>query len=313
MHASFPRTLGVVGLLAISLTGCQTASLGKFSWNPKNWKFGKKPDTALASNTTAPAATTAGSTADPWQPTLPSSTATPGYGAPAGNNSYAAASNQYSTAYPVAPTNYAADAGQSGWGTTPPTQDPNAYAANPAAPQAGPYVDYSQPQPQTGYGPSPAYGATNVPAQQPAAGWDPATQYGPAPSMPQQAQYGAPAAHLADNTQYPAATQYDGTQQPAATTQQNYAPQQPAYGAQPQYSTGSGYDAAGYPAPQDPWPPAQQQGTQTNPQYQPSTGTTPQPYRPGGTSNYTPPSQSGVVPAGYDPTYSGAPSYTPTP
>lgn len=292
MHASFSRTLGVVGLLAISLTGCQSASLGKFSWNPKNWKFGRKSDTALAANNaTTPSADAA---ASPWTPQLPSQTATPGYGSQVPNSGYAATSNQYGPgAYPAIPTNYAADASQTGWGqpgaTAPPSSDPNAYAGAPATPQAGYYGDYGAAQPSGYTQPQAGYGApmTAAPTQQPANAWDPATQYGPAPTgYPQQPQYTAPAAQLADNTQYPAPTQYDGTQQA------------PAYGAQPAYGTQPGYGApTGYETP------TQQPATQGYPQqYQPTgPAPTPQPYRPGGTSDYAPSTGSQVTPASYEP------------
>lgn len=314
MHASFPRTLGVVGLLAVSLTGCQSASLGNFSWNPKNWKWGRKPDTALAANNTA---TTADSTANPWTPQLPSQTATPGYGAPVANNGYGPTSNQYSTAtYPAVPTNYSADASQGAWGaggaTAAPAYDPNAYAAAPATPQTGYYGDYGQTPPSAAYTQTPpSYGAAQMtaPMTQPSgASWDPATQYGPAPTgYPPQPQYGAPTAQLADNTQYPNATQYDGTQPSAAGAQPAYGTQpqygtQPAYNPQPSYGTGSSYDAV---------PATQPQGAQPYPPYQPATGGTTQPYRPGGTSDYAPPSSNPVTPASYDPSQSGAPAYNP--
>jgi len=302
MQASFTRTLALCGLLAVSLTGCQTPSLGKFSWKPKWPSFGRNKDTAVASN----AGTGAGSTADPW---LPSQQATPGYGAPVASNTGYGVGGQYNTGYAGMPTSYTgAENPQGAWNagtgtgtpTAPNTQyDAASYAAmqNPAAapPQVSSY-DYSQPpamstypQQTPGYAPQTA---AAPPAQQPMNSWDPAAQYGPAPSAYAQP-YGAqaaPTAQMADNTRYPSATQYDGTQQYGA---------QP-YGAAPTAAP-SGYSAA---PPQEAWPPAEQGGY--SPAAQPASYQ-PQPYRPGGTSDYTAPApQTSTAPSGYDPTYGGS-------
>ncbi len=302
MQASFTRTLVVVGLLATSLTGCQSTSLGKFSWKPKWPSFGRNKDAAVASNAT----TGPDSTASPW---MPSQGATPGYAPATANNGYGV-NGQYNTGYAGMPTSYTgADPAQNPWATGVPTApntqyDDAAYAAQPAAaPQTGYYEGYGQQQAANPYAqPAPSYApaTASAPMTQAANSWDPATQYGPAPSAypPQYAQQAAPAAQMADNTRYPAATQYDGGQQwnQGATA----AP--------------AAYDASAAPPQQELWPPVQQggypTGTQSTPQYQPPAGSAaPQPYRPGGTTNYAPSTNSGVTPASYDPSPQGAPIY----
>ncbi len=308
MHASFTRTLVVVGLLATSLTGCQSTSLGKFSiWKPKWPSFGRNKDAALASNAT----TGADSTASPW---MPSQGATPGYAPATANNGYGV-NGQYNTGYAGMPTSYTgADPAQNPWSTTPATgapaapntqYDAAAYAAQPAAaPQTGYYDGYGQQPAANPYAqPAPSYApaTASAPMTQGTNSWDPATQYGPAPSAYPQQQYApqaAPAAQMADNPRYPAATQYDGGQQwnQGATA----AP--------------AAYDASAAPPQQEQWPPAQQggypTGTQSNPQYQqPAGSAAPQPYRPGGTTDYAPSTNSGVTPASYDPSPQGTPSY----
>ncbi len=314
MQASFTRTLAIVGLLAVSTTGCQSSSLGKFSWKPKWPSFGRNKDTAVASNATTGPESTAG----PW---MPSQGATPGYGTPVANNGYPTG-GQYNTGYAGMPTSYTgAENPQGAWATAPSTGSPSApntqydaasYAAAPTGPAAAPQVGYydagqqqpaaaTYPQQPAGYGQPVAYGAQPA-AQQPMNSWDPAAQYGPAPSSySQPQQYGpqaAPAAQMADNTRYPAATQYDGGQQ--YTQDPNAVP--------------TGYEPA--PQQQEAWPPAQQGGygpaTQTSyPQYpqQPAAAPAAQPYRPGGTSDYNPAPTSGVSPASYDPSQQAAPSY----
>lgn len=306
MQASFTRSLGVVGLMAVSLTGCQSASLGKFSWNPTKWKFGRKADTALAAN----AANSTEAAPPPWTPTLPSQGANPGYtGAVAGNTYPQQNAASYNTGYAAVPTGYANDPSQNPWGVTPaagaatpaPSYDQNAYATAPAMPQAGPYDAYGQPTGGTApYTQAPqSYGAAPMTNATPS--YDPASQqqYGPAPGYPQQQQqYGQPAAQMADNTRYPQSTQYDGTQQ--------------SYGAQPGYTTPAattGYETTTPPATQqyEAWPPATQNtAPATTPGYPqqttaPATGATTQPYRPGGTGDYAPT-------PGYDGTQA-APSY----
>lgn len=304
MHASFTRTLVVAGLLATSLTGCQSTSLGKFSWKPRWPSFGRNKDAAVASN----AATGADSTAGPW---MPSQGATPGYAPTTAANTGYGAGGQYNTGYAGMPTSYTgAEGAQNSWATAPSTGAPTvpntqydaaAYAAasQPAAPQTGYYDGYGQQPAANPYGqPAQSYApvTAGAPMTQGANSWDPAAQYGGAPSAyPQQyAPQGAPAAQMADNTRYPAATQYDGGQQWNQGT--NAAP--------------AAYDASAAPQQQEAWPPAQTggypTGTQTYPQYQqPAAAGAPQPYRPGGTTDYAPSASSSVTPASYDPSPQG--------